>query len=627
MTSHEYTDRNGPTPFAGPSAPSRADLFALAILLALTALAWITGRGLWEARSWSLPLTYVEPLYADFIGGSALVKAMTEGHGVPFGWKSCPALGAPGEVNWTGTPTPEEPLLLLLWIAASTCGLFGGINLVVLIGHLAAAATFFLVARYGFGCRTPWAFVGGLAFGLAPFFFAQSPHHIACQYAWHLPLCVLVWTWVASGTGLSWGSRRLWQALAVALVTGTQSPYFANIFCQLVILGGVVHAWRSRSWGALKPVVAIVGTVALGFFVSNLDTFAYRLTHATRAGTMIGQREYRWMDIYGFKVVDLFVPWITHHSEAFAKFGLAHRQSSILNDEEGCAYLGLLGIGCLLLLVARSVRALVEGRSQDVPREFWWVAWIVIFFNTGGLNSVIAAFTGFTLFRTAVRYSVVVLVIMLLYAARWLSEWQRTAATRFSADMLRIVTVTTASVACMLVLWDQVPRAPAVQQTAAIAQAVQSDRDFVSRLEAALPPGAMVFQLPVSDGSPQNGLTASDHFRPYLYSRTLHWSHGAIPGTDALQWQQSVQQRLVDGATAEPQARQVRFNAGNVRKAVDEMRAKGFAAIYINRNGFPDRGRGLFDTLLELGYDKPPIYSPAGDVACIVLGDPPGARQ
>jgi hypothetical protein len=58
-----------------------------------------------------------------------------------------------------------------------------------------------------------------------------------------------------------------------------------------------------------------------------------------------------------------------------------------------------------------------------------------------------------------------------------------------------------------------------------------------------------------------------------------------------------------------------------VRQAVDEIRSKGFAAIYVNRNGFPDRGKGLFDALLELGYDAPPIYSPAGDLACIAIGD------
>ena len=67
------------------------------------------------------------------------------------------------------------------------------------------------------------------------------------------------------------------------------------------------------------------------------------------------------------------------------------------------------------------------------------------------------------------------------------------------------------------------------------------------------------------------------------------------------------------------QAQQVRFVADNVRRAVDEMRAKGFAAIYVNRNGFPDRGKGLEEALLALGYEKPPIRNATGDLACFIL--------
>jgi len=339
-------------------------------------------------------------------------------------------------------------------------------------------------------------------------------------------------------------------------------------------------------------------------------------------GPIVAERQYKWMDIYGFKVVDMFIPSFTHHSETFAKFGIAHRQASVLNDEEGCAYLGLLGICCLLALVAATGKSLLDGKLAAVPREAWWVLWIVLFFNTGGLNSLLAAFTGFTLFRTACRYSVVILVISLLYAVQRLSQWQRDAAARYPADLLRVGTLTAAIAACLLVIWDQVPRAPTAEKTEVIRKVVESDRQFVGNLQSRLPEKAMIFQLPVMDGTPLPGVPGSDHYRPYLHSTSLHWSNGALPGSKTLQWQQSVQQKLVTGATIDQQAQQVRFNIGNVRQAVDEMQRKGFAAIYVNRNGFPDRGKGLFDALLELGYDAPPIYSPAGDLACVVLGEP-----
>jgi hypothetical protein len=63
----------------------------------------------------------------------------------------------------------------------------------------------------------------------------------------------------------------------------------------------------------------------------------------------------------------------------------------------------------------------------------------------------------------------------------------------------------------------------------------------------------------------------------------------------------------------------IRVNQANARAAVDELKRLGFAAIYINRNGFPDRGKGIEEALLDMGYAKPPIRNATGDLACIVL--------
>jgi phosphoglycerol transferase len=256
----------------------------------------------------------------------------------------------------------------------------------------------------------------------------------------------------------------------------------------------------------------------------------------------------------------------------------------------------------------------------------WQVLWIVLMFTTGGLNAIIASFTGFTLFRTACRYSVVILLLVLLWAAERLTAWERNAAGRMPPETLRIGSLTVAAAVCLLVLWDQVPRSPTPEQTGAIARQVESDREFVRRMEDSLPDGAMVFQLPVMEYSGQAipGIPPYDHFRPYLYSRDLKFSFGNLPGDARDAWQMESQKRLVEGAAVDQQAQQIRFNIGNVRRAVDEIRKQGFVALYINRNGFPDRGRGLADALLELGYDKPPIYSAAGDMACIVLDRPAG---
>jgi hypothetical protein len=92
-----------------------------------------------------------------------------------------------------------------------------------------------------------------------------------------------------------------------------------------------------------------------------------------------------------------------------------------------------------------------------------------------------------------------------------------------------------------------------------------------------------------------------------------------MKGRDREKWQPAVQAKFFEGAVVDQQAGMIRVNVANARVAVDELKRLGFSAIYVNRNGFPDRGRGIEEALLELGYTKPVIRNTTGDLACIVL--------
>ena len=608
------------TPRQSPSRHPRNrghGAITLGSLVATVALGWCIAHGKLTTDDWGYPTTYLEPVYADFIGWCRGPMAVAAGEYVPYAWN-------PGV-------SVDDLLIGFFGVLVWLFGLFPGWNLGVLIGHLAAAVTFFLVARRGFGIATPWAFVGGLAFGLAPFQFAQQPHHINCQYIWHLPFFPLVWKWVATGADLRFGSRRFCQAAAIGFVTGLQNPYYANVFCQLVLVCGAVRAWQLRSWPALKPAALVVAAVMLAFLVSTGDALAHRFWPWPAVGApdsgsspLVAEREYKWMDIYGLKLVDLFIPPVTHHSAELARFGRNHRASSVLNDEEGSGYLGLLGIGCLLVLVGVAVRAMVEGRAEDVPLEAWWGLWIIIMFTTGGLNAIIAAFTGFTLFRTAIRYSVVLLLLVLLDAGQRMTIWQMGTMEQLGKGLTQGVTIAATLVGSALVLWDQLPRTPTAEQRAAIAEAVDSDRAFVAAMEAALPLAAdsarpMVFQLPVLGGPARPKIPNSHHARPYLYSHHLHYSYGA--GGDALRWQLEVERQLFRGAQRGNHLQPTVLNEANARQAIAMLRQCGFAALYVNRAGYDDRAAGLEAMLQQLGLSEV-IESDRGDLLCVPLNQP-----
>ena len=229
---------------------------------------------------------------------------------------------------------------------------------------------------------------------------------------------------------------------------------------------------------------------------------------------------------------------------------------------------------------------------------------------------------GFTLFRTGCRYAVVILAIVLFFAARRLTAWQdRVPPDASSAETRRIGILTAVAALSTLVLIDQVPRSPGPEQVALIARQEAADRDFVARMNAALPARASVFQLPVMDfpEGPLPSIPAYDHLRPFVQGGDLRYSFGSTKGRPQDRWQREIEQQLLAAATPNQEARRLDFDPAAVRRVIAALRERGFSAIYLNRNGFPDQGRGLQLALREAGCAGEAIESRTGDLVCIVL--------
>jgi phosphoglycerol transferase len=594
-------------------------LWSIVALLGIVVLGWCAATATWSLADLARPPAYLEdPSRADIIAVYAGLTAGAEGEATPFFWKRVGRLNAPFEANWTDWPSLDELHSLVLVLLARLFGIFAGLKLTLLLGHLLAAVTFFGVARVS-GSSPLWSFVGGLAYGLAPFMFAQSPHHSGVQWAWHVPLFTLVWRWVSTDPGLVRGTPRFRAAMGIGFLAGLLNIYYTNLLCQLTLVGSMLRHLRTRNRPALVAALLVIAAAAGGFAVSNLDTWTHRVANGANGGALV--REYKWLEIYGLKIKDLCIPPVTHRSDGLRQFGIAHRQEAVLNDEDGCTYLGILGLACLVWLTATSVSRMVHGHARDVPIEAWQLLWIVLVFTTGGLNAILGAL-GFTMFRAGVRVSVVILAIVLLWAAQRLTALQAAAQARRPDEVVPRLTAAVAIMLGGLVLWDQVPRAPSRDQVAAVERQVAADRRFAAELEAVLPKGAMVFQLPVMEfpESPAYDLPPYDHFRPYLFSKHLRFSFGSHKGRAREAWQPALQAKLFEQATLDQQEGVIRLKEANARATVDELQRLGFSAIYVNRRGFPDRGKGLEAALRAVGCAQPPIQHAGGDLVCIPLG-------
>lgn len=557
---------------------------------------------MWNRAAWNLPSAYIGPYQgplsskSDVLLHLAFIRAARDGHFGPLRSKIVPELGAPYDGNWNDWPITEEFPIYAMGLTARAFGIFGALNLALLSCHLLAGLTFYLVGRYR-GVGIVWSFTAALAFGLASYIFSQSPDHVLVALCWHVPLFLLVWNWVASESGVEPRSKRFWFGIVVGLLAGLQMPYYSGIFCQLVLLGGVAMFVRTRDWRRLLSPVCFVAATAFTFALMNLDTWIYRLKFGPNPGALV--REYQWLEIYGLKLVDLIVPPLNHRWELFRSFAQWRAHTQILHDEG--SYFGFIGVAAFLLLAGVALRGLCQRGSLRIPKEVWQVLWIFVFFTTGGLNAI-GGLLGFTFFRAGCRFSVVILAIALLFAAEFLTRrmGRRTWPT-LAAGLL----------CCVVVLLDQVPAPASPEERAVIADQISSDQKFVADIESISSKGApmfplpakatLVFQLPVMDfpEGPLRDVAAYDHLRPYLYSHHLRFSFGSMKGRAREQWQHDL-------------------TSLSLPDVIAELKKRGFSGLYVNRNAYPDKARGIEETLRSLGDDRV-IDSVEGDLFYVPL--------
>jgi phosphoglycerol transferase len=201
-------------------------------------------------------------------------------------------------------------------------------------------------------------------------------------------------------------------------------------------------------------------------------------------------------------------------------------------------------------------------------------AFMAILVSTvGGFAQIFAAF-GFTQLRVWSRMSVVIAFPAIVCAVLLLDQ--------MFAKRKRITVITIFILVGTVALLDTNPGhpLPSYEKTA---QSWESDRHLVQKIETVLGSDAMIFQLPIvpfPENPPVVNMTDYEHLRGYFHSSTLQWSYGGIKGR-AGAWQNSL--------PTDP------------KLLVAKLRSLGFQAIWIDRNGYDDRGASLNASLNAVG--------------------------
>jgi len=498
-----------------------------------------------------------------------------------------PWLGAPGAQELYDFPMPywiHVAVLFCISVFTSNPGL--AINILYLLSYVLITITC-LYAFRRLGISAGLAVAGAILFAFIPYHLYRAEGHLFLSTYYMVPLIGMVAAWLGTGHELfrfghddKGGLRRAVTrdgviSLAACVLVGWDHPYYAFFGAYLIAVGGLLGAFRYRVKQSLITAAILVAVLVSAFGVALLPNLADVHKHGRTSAVV---REPIESERYGLTLIQLLAPVSNHRIHVLAKWKDYYNNHALLMNENDSVTLGLIGgIGFLALLVCLFVR-----HCDPTLYSFSILTICATLMGTVGGIGAIFAFVFSPELRGYNRICVYIAFFSIGAVLVLLDQWLKVR----QSGRRRVFGFIVAPVLLLLIgISDQVAIG-GMRDRPEIEAMFWQDAQFVQRIESVVPPNAMIFQLPYvpfPEALPVNRMADYDELKGYLHSDRLRWSYGAIKGRATDHWLAMV--------SAEP---------------VDEMLRtvadKGFAGIYIDRNGYVDHAAALeseFSLLLE----------------------------
>ena len=525
----------------------RSDWMTYVITFVLTSAATVAALELWNSRL-NVPLSY----WGDALPIGAHFKTVRE-----QGWYEYqPLLGAPFGQTYNDFPTADNlHFLMARLFAFVTPDWATAMNLYFIIGFpLAAIAALWLFRSMGIS-RTLGVPIAVL-FAIAPYHFIRGEPHLWLASYYTVPLAIALvvdaiqgkplWQLRTGGARwLRWASPRTLLTLGIVVLTGSAQSYYAVFFLVLLAFAGVVRlirsgAWR-RFWGA-----AIAGGVTAAVMLINMspDILYTAFNGANPAGFSRGHIE---AEVYALKLAQLLLPWPGHRIDALRELRTLYDLNYPLSSESpalgGLAALGLIALFLILAFMAATwggqrARTLTATPQFRVLGQLAALTFVAFLFSTvGGLSTIISFVT--TALRGWNRMSIVIMLLCLAAIGILGDALLRALQKRLpNIAVRRALGAGLATVILVVGYVDQTPANYSVNYAATIKQ-FDADAAWIAEVEASVPTGSMIIQLPYlafPETVAPTGLLGSESLVPYLHSVDLRWTGGGIKGRPRSDW-------------------------------------------------------------------------------------------
>ena len=530
---------------------------AQALLIAVLLFFFLGG---WN-RNWSAPLSF---------SSDSLVFLMQSKTTMDIGWWwTNPWLSAPSTFDALAFPSDTNVDQLIVWTVswftanALLCVNLAWLAMVILSGLTAS----WCIRRLGGSAVGSW--MAGTLFAVSPYAIYRNIDHF-CLVVYLVPFACAAALLLASGRvpeRLTWkGSGGFVIGCALLGFDYVYYAFFACFFLGVATLAGFFNFREKRILraGSVCLLVVIVSTAL------NLLPSAYSW-HVHGKPILVREKVPAESEVYGLKIRQLVSPVFQHSFPPFRRWTEKEGEARYPVETENMisrlglvSTIGFLGLLALLFLPGSALK-LDPGRTLVSASQLTIAA--LLLSTVGGFGSLFALLVSpeiraYNRICPFIAFFSLTAIVLAMDAAFGKSGWRLAIA---------------AGIVLMVGILDQSQAAIGLNANRDIVadEAHQLSR-FVGQIERSLPARSMVFQLPFTTYLNDSGMERMkpyDHLKPYLVSRTIHWSYPAL-SNDQVQWQQ---------AAARLSPLQLAY----------QLAADGFAAIWVDRYGYPDNGASV----------------------------------
>jgi phosphoglycerol transferase len=301
------------------------------------------------------------------------------------------------------------------------------------------------------------------------------------------------------------------------------------------------------------------------------------------------------------KLAPLVLPIEFHILPPLAKLRARYDRSSVnFNNESATGTLGAVGSAGLLALLGWTLFARGQARKQPLIDALATMNLALVLLAMVGGFGMLFSLLIHPQFRAYNRVSVFVAFLSLAAVATGLEWLER----RWCQRRRRVAFYALLGALLTLAILDQSPATlrPGVIGEIIARSQFEADAAFVGQMEALVPEGAAVYQLPYVWFPERAGVEKMgdyEHFRPYLHAKSLAFSYGCMHGRSADCWHR----KLSDLPTA---------------KLLEAIADAGYAGVYIDRRGYADEAKGLEADLAAL-LGRQPLVSGTGEQSFFAL--------